>query len=385
MKKILTNASMEQKYEDQLLQNYEFYKTAFELSKDPKLVLENCKIVRFNPAAMGFLESEDPDDIFEHELHEFLIDGGIDHEFIRKNCAGNDFVELKLKTCKGNIIPVSVNFDTVSRNGMERSIATIQDISDRIINQKNLEKSNKFINTILENLPIGISVKTIEEKIPKYMNNNFSKIIGHPVNVISNFEQFLKAAHPDPLDLEVVRVTILKELADNKYVSGISEIKDEEGKNRFIEYTMFLMEEQDNMITMVRNATQETKDRAWLNVKSKAVKAIPNPIVITDKEGIILWTNPAFYQIYGYTKEEVLGNTPRIIKSNKHELKFYEDMWKKILSGEIWRGEIINKHKDGTEIIDHQTITPVRTDGGDITHFIAIKNLTDEELDYVVN
>jgi PAS domain S-box-containing protein len=385
MKKILTNAGMEQTYEGQLLQNYEFYKTAFELSKDPKLVLENCKIVRFNPAAMGFLESEDPDDIFKHELHEFFIDGGLDHEFIRKNCAGSDLVELKLKTCKGNIIPVSVNFDTVSRNGMERSIATIQDISDRLINQKNLEKRNKFINTILENLPIGISVKTIKEKIPKYMNNNFSKIIGHPVNIISNFEQFLKAAHPDPQDLEIVRNTILKELVDNKYVSGISKIKDEKGKDRFLEYTMLLMEDQDNMITMVRNATQETKDRAWLNVKSKAVKSIPNPIVITDKEGIILWTNPAFHQIYGYTKEEVLGNTPRIIKSNKHELKFYKDMWKKILSGEIWRGEIINKHKDGTEIIDHQTITPVHADGGDITHFIAIKNLTDEELDYVVN
>ena len=125
MKNRLTNAEMEQTYEDQLLQNYEFYKSVFELSKDPKLVLEGGIIVKFNSATLDFFECDDPDKIFGHELAEFIFNSVVDHGFVKNIYMKKDFVKLKFKTCKDNVNFVTVNFDIISRNGVEKSIVTI--------------------------------------------------------------------------------------------------------------------------------------------------------------------------------------------------------------------------------------------------------------------
>jgi PAS domain S-box-containing protein len=383
MKEKLTSAGMERKYQDQLLQNYEFYKSAFELAKDPKLVLEDCNVIRFNPITLKFFDCDDPDKLFNHSFAEFLPQG-IDNEYIKNNCAGNIFAEMELKTCMDRFITVSINFDTISRNGIERTIVTIHDISERVKTRKELEDSYEFINTLIEHLPIGIAVKSIKTLEPKFSNESFSKILGYSKEIATNLEKFIELAFPDPEAEKTMRKNILDELGEKKYTAGVGNHIDQDGKKRYIDYTMFLMEEQDNMVTMARNVTQEVKDKIWLDVKSKIVKTIPHPVMITDKEGSILWTNPAFYTTYEFSKEEIIGNTPRVIKSEKHDKEFYTQLWETISSGKVWKGEIINKKKDGTEIIDHQVICPIRADDKEITHYIAIKNLTNEELDYIV-
>jgi len=79
-----------------------------------------------------------------------------------------------------------------------------------------------------------------------------------------------------------------------------------------------------------------------------ALEAAANPILISTRDGVIIWANQAFEQLSGYTQEEILGHDTRLLKSGRQSLSFYQNMWQTILSGDRWRGELINRRKDGT-------------------------------------
>ncbi|MFZ1397288.1 MAG: GAF domain-containing protein, partial [Candidatus Promineifilaceae bacterium] len=94
-------------------------------------------------------------------------------------------------------------------------------------------------------------------------------------------------------------------------------------------------------------------------------------ILVTDPDGLILYVNPAFTTVTGYTAEEVIGQNPRILKSGMHDKAFYKKLWDIVLSGQVFRGMSVNKKKDGTLYYEEKTITPVTDAAGKITHLIS--------------
>jgi two-component system, cell cycle sensor histidine kinase and response regulator CckA len=110
-----------------------------------------------------------------------------------------------------------------------------------------------------------------------------------------------------------------------------------------------------------------------LRLQAAALDAAANGIVITGASGDIVWVNRAFSELTGYTREEVVGQNPRLLKSWEHGPAFYRELWTTIQSGKVWRGEIKNRKKDGSLYTEEMTITPVRSSAGEITHFIGIK------------
>ncbi len=103
-------------------------------------------------------------------------------------------------------------------------------------------------------------------------------------------------------------------------------------------------------------------------------------IVITDTAGVILYVNPAFEQITGYSPVEAMGQTPRILKSGKQDAAYYKDLWHTIISGQIWHSRIINKKKDGSLYTEDSSITPVRDQSGQITNYVAVNRDVTNEL-----
>ena len=75
----------------------------------------------------------------------------------------------------------------------------------------------------------------------------------------------------------------------------------------------------------------------------------------------------------GYSAAEAIGTNPRLLKSGKHDVKFYQDLWETVLAGKVWHGEMINRRKDGTLYNEKMTISPIKEDNGEIVHFIAVK------------
>lgn len=135
------------------------------------------------------------------------------------------------------------------------------------------------------------------------------------------------------------------------------------------------MEELDRLVEQRTAELFATNQR--LSLLAAALSAAANSITISDPRGNIVWTNPAFTALSGYTAEEVIGTNRRALKSGLHDAQFYTKMWETIASGNVWRGEIFNRRKDGTIEPEEMTITPVLSEDGEIGHFIAInQNIT---------
>ena len=112
-----------------------------------------------------------------------------------------------------------------------------------------------------------------------------------------------------------------------------------------------------------------------------AIEATANAVVITDIDGKVVWVNTAFEGLTGYTFEEIVGETTRVLKSGENPKELYREMWQTILGGNVWRGVLINQHKDRSLYHEEMTISPLKNNLGEITHFVAVKqNVTERTL-----
>jgi phosphoserine phosphatase RsbU/P len=113
------------------------------------------------------------------------------------------------------------------------------------------------------------------------------------------------------------------------------------------------------------------------NQLAKAVEQTADSILITDSQGIIEYVNPAFEEITGFSAGEVLGRKPNVLKSGQHDDEFYRDLWSKLISGDSFKGTIVNRNKSGELFWSEQTITPIKDDAGATTHYVSVlKDLT---------
>ncbi|MBT1076955.1 SpoIIE family protein phosphatase [Geobacter grbiciae] len=124
---------------------------------------------------------------------------------------------------------------------------------------------------------------------------------------------------------------------------------------------------------LIADITARKTAEIELGLRSAALNAAANAIVISDPGGRVIWVNPAFTNLTGYTLEEIAGRGLGILKSGVHGEEFYRDLWETIRAGKVWRGEMINRRKDGSLYPEAQTITPVVDEAGVVRHYVAIK------------
>jgi diguanylate cyclase (GGDEF)-like protein/PAS domain S-box-containing protein len=106
---------------------------------------------------------------------------------------------------------------------------------------------------------------------------------------------------------------------------------------------------------------------------SQAVEQSPASIVITDTEGNIIYVNPKFSEVTGYTYEEALGKNPRILKTDVTPAQVHVDLWETLCSKKVWRGEFCNRKKNGELYWEFASISPILNRNGEITHYVAVK------------
>ena len=126
--------------------------------------------------------------------------------------------------------------------------------------------------------------------------------------------------------------------------------------------------------------TERKQNEERLRLQSTALEAAASGIALTDSKGTIIWVNPAFTKLTGYTAAEAIGQSTRLLKSGKHDKDFYRDLWQTVNSGKVWHGDVINRRKDGSLYDEEMTITPVCDERGKVTYFIAMKqDITDRK------
>ena len=131
---------------------------------------------------------------------------------------------------------------------------------------------------------------------------------------------------------------------------------------------------QDSLIRTIRYTLHRTKMEKRNLLLVAALQATANGIIITDRQSVIKWANPAFTKLTGYSLKEAIGSKPsELLRSSQQTQTYYAKMWKTLLAGKPWRGEIVNKRKDGSLYDEELSISPVLNEAGVIEHFIGIK------------
>jgi PAS domain S-box-containing protein len=125
---------------------------------------------------------------------------------------------------------------------------------------------------------------------------------------------------------------------------------------------------------------QRQRVEADLRKIAHALEQSPNMVLITDRQGRIEYANPKLTQVTGYTLAELLGHNPRLLKSGATSPEEYRRLWQAITAGKEWRGELLNRRKDGTPFWVAVAISPLRDAGGTATHFVAVEeDITDRK------
>ena len=131
----------------------------------------------------------------------------------------------------------------------------------------------------------------------------------------------------------------------------------------------------DQKVAELQDEAAERKQvEEKLRTLRRAVEQSSNTIVIADAEGRITYANPQYKLLTGYTRGEVYGKNPRMLNSRLHPPEFYKNLWRTISSGQQWRGEFVNRRKDGTLYWEDACITPVFDDHGNISQYVAVKD-----------
>lgn len=283
--------------------------------------------------------------------------------------------ELWGKRKNGSVFPKEVICNRGQYFGKEVIIVTARDITDRKEAEEKLRQERKLLRTLIDFLPDAIYVK--DQKCRKILANTFDlKNIG----VLNESEVYGKT------DLELFEREIgQRGFNDDMKVikSGIPVLNREEdfydadGNQRWLLTSKIpLTEESGKIIGLVgigRDITEQRLAQEKILKLSKGIEQSSATIVITDVDGIIEYVNPAFSENTGYTELEAIGQSPRILKSGLTPPETYIELWETIRNGNVWRGELYNKRKDGSLFWEWVTMAAIRNEKGIITNYIAIK------------
>jgi PAS domain S-box-containing protein len=192
------------------------------------------------------------------------------------------------------------------------------------------------------------------------------EIMGKPINQILPIER-----HPEKDD-------VLRRVTNGEHVGLFESVCVAKDGHRIpVSLTVSPLQDASTNIVgtsaVIHDITERKRSEDQLRLQSAALEAAANAIVITDTHGIVLWVNPAFTTLTGWSRGEVIGSTLRTLKSGKHDSSFYRELWETITAGRVWHGEMVNRRKDGSLYTEEMTITPVRDAIGAISRFIAIK------------
>jgi PAS domain S-box-containing protein len=147
-----------------------------------------------------------------------------------------------------------------------------------------------------------------------------------------------------------------------------------------ISFSLFESGDKKFLTGVLRDITARKQTEETLVKLSSAVEQTADSMMITNTRGVIEYVNPAFEKLTGYAKEEVLGKTPAILNSGKHDRRFFHELWETILSGRTYRNVLINKRKNGDLYYAEKTITPIRDAQANITHFVSTdKDITERK------
>lgn len=290
--------------------------------------------------------------------------------FEHNDCRSFDIIEL----IDGRIIerfsiPQILNGDVIGR------IFSFHDITEKIKSDTIIRESEQKFKNAFQYSSIGMALISPDGKWLQ-VNSKICSIVGYSESELLNLT-YQDITHSDDIEsnLEYVRKILNNEISsfeiEKRYIHKSNDII-------WVLLSVSMVRDIDNnplfFISQIVDITEKKRKDEEIAKLQLALDSSVDSIFITDKSGIITYINHEFTELYGYTKEEVIGIvTPRIIKSGLMPQEIYSNFWNTILSGEIVKGELVNKTKNGRILNIEGSANPIKNNNNEIIGFLAIQ------------
>ncbi|MCM0081432.1 PAS domain S-box protein [Geomonas sp. Red32] len=264
------------------------------------------------------------------------------------------------------------------------AIQTLEDITARKHAQDAHEKTRRQLQLILDAAGEGIYGVDMKGKVT-FVNPAGAQMMGwEPQEMLGKHHHSLgHHTKPDGRSYPQEECPISQALHDGRPHHGEELFWRKDGSSFTVEFISTPIREEGELVGCVvvyRDTTERNLVEEQLLKLSQAVVQSPISIMITDTTGKIEYVNPKFIQTTGFQSSDVLGENPRVLKSDKTAPELYRDLWDTITAGKVWSGDIFNRRKDGETYWEHATIFPIRNSAGIISHYMAFKeNMTERK------
>ena len=362
--------------EDALRESEERFSRLSDAAFEGIVISERGRVVDLNEQItkmLGYKRSE----MIGSEVMKFVAPDSV--QLVLKNIsAGNEEpYEHLAQRNDGSTLLVEARAKSLPYNGHKVRVTAIRDITDRQRAEESLRASEQKYRTLFESANDAMFIFDPATEIVLEANSKALETYGF------SREEFIGLSLKS-ITMDAVRgeheVRRILELGSLKNYETVHFRKDGTSAHFLVNSSVIDYKGVRAILSISRDITDRMQADEILRLQSAALQTAANAIVITDRAGVITYVNSAFTRITGYTTEEALGNTPKILKSGEQPPEFYENLWATINAGNVWRGELVNKRKDGSFYSEEMTITPVQNEQKEITHFIAIKNdITDRK------
>ncbi|MGM0444057.1 MAG: PAS domain S-box protein [Fibrobacterota bacterium] len=258
-------------------------------------------------------------------------------------------------------------------------LITVKDSTDIRRKEMQLKEEEVYFRTLADSGQALIWVSGVDKKC-HYFNSVWLEFRGRSLAQEQGFG-WLEGVHPDDMDR---CKKIYTESFDARHPfsmdyrllrhDGVYRWMQDDGTPRYNSQNQFI-----GYIGHCLDITDRKHAEERLKRLQLAIEQVAETIVITDVDGTVQYVNSAFEYVTGYTKNEILGENPRILQSGEHSRQFYETMWDTLSQGRVWRGRIVNRKKDGARYTEEAIISPVRNTKGETIAYVAVKlDITDE-------
>ena len=252
-----------------------------------------------------------------------------------------------------------------------------------------LVESRRNLGTLMRNLPgMAYRCRNTPDWIMEFVSEGCRELTGYPPEAILNSQSIAYGDLIHPEDRTLVWQNVQVGLKEQRPFHLIYRLIHASGQIRWVwERGCGVYDAATGELLalegLILDFTAQQLAENQIRLQAMALAATDAGISISNQDNIVLWINPAFTRLTGYTAQEIIGNPIEKLRSNAHPESFYQELEQRIRAGQVWHGEIVNQRKDNTLYYEEQTITPVSNARGEITHFVSVRQDISERREHL--